>query len=395
MNDFSVTLTTLVRCGLSGKCESILGNTDWQRVYITGKNHQILPLLYYGIVNCGQTPPEDIFAKFEHALFQGVAIGQNQLYELSNIFSAFEKNGIKYLPLKGSVIKALYPKPEMRVMGDADILITEHNDEIIEEIMHSLGFSFYKQNEKVDSWSKGKTVMIEIHKSLFSSENTDFNSYYADVWKKAIPINESHTHFELSDEDTFIYLFAHFVKHFRNAGIGIRHITDLFVFSKVKPNLNCNYIENEMKKLKLYDFYSNVMRTVKVWFYGGKPDEITDFITEKIITSGSFGTHEDYITTSFLKKIENYDISHEKVRHTMLLNMLFPPYSGMCKRYPVLKRAPYLLPIMWIFRFFETIIKKPQKINYQKHNIDLSSKERLEERKKELEAVGLKFDFKE
>lgn len=394
MNDFSGILTTLVRSGLSGEHENLPDNIDWQCVYTTGKKHRILPLLYYGIVNCGQTPPKDIFAKFESALFQGVAIGHNQLYELSGIFSAFEKNGIKYLPLKGSVIKELYPKPEMRVMGDADILITEHNDEIIEEIMTSLGFSFYKKNGNVDSWTKGNTILIEIHKSLFSSENTDFNSYYADIWKKTISINESHTHFELSDEDTFIYLFTHFVKHFRNAGIGIRHITDLFVYSKVKPKLDYNYIENEMKKLKLYDFYSNVMHTVKVWFYSEKPDEITDFITEKIITSGAFGTYDDYITTNALKKYAKSD-SSERVRYNMILNTVFLPYSGMCKKYPFLKKAPYLLPIMWIFRFFETIIKNPQKINLQKRTFELSSDERVEKRKKELEAVGLKYNFRE
>lgn len=36
---------------------------------------------------------------------------------------AFDAGGIDYMPLKGSILKDLYPRHEMRMMGDADILI--------------------------------------------------------------------------------------------------------------------------------------------------------------------------------------------------------------------------------------------------------------------------------
>ena len=38
-------------------------------------------------------------------------------------FTIAEENGIDYLPLKGYNLKKLYPKPELRTMGDADVLI--------------------------------------------------------------------------------------------------------------------------------------------------------------------------------------------------------------------------------------------------------------------------------
>lgn len=48
---------------------------------------------------------------------------EQQDYVSEEVFAAFDKNGIAYMPLKGILLKKLYPCPEMRVMGDLDILI--------------------------------------------------------------------------------------------------------------------------------------------------------------------------------------------------------------------------------------------------------------------------------
>lgn len=50
-----------------------------------------------------------------------------QQHELSVIKSEFEKNGIDYAPIKGSVVREYYPRPELRTMGDADVLIKENS----------------------------------------------------------------------------------------------------------------------------------------------------------------------------------------------------------------------------------------------------------------------------
>ena len=47
------------------------------------------------------------------------------------------------MPLKGCNMKALYPSPELRVMGDADILIRVEQYDRIRPIIQSLGFEEY------------------------------------------------------------------------------------------------------------------------------------------------------------------------------------------------------------------------------------------------------------
>ena len=50
-----------------------------------------------------------------------------QQLELENVMAHFEKEGIDYVPLKGWIIKNLYPKPDMRSMCDVDILIRDED----------------------------------------------------------------------------------------------------------------------------------------------------------------------------------------------------------------------------------------------------------------------------
>ena len=43
---------------------------------------------------------------------------------------------------------------------------------------------------------------------------------------------------EMSAEDEMIYIFTHYAKHYRAAGVGIKHILDLWVYKLYKPELD-------------------------------------------------------------------------------------------------------------------------------------------------------------
>ena len=49
--------------------------------------------------------------------------------ERTAIFEEFERKGIWYMPLKGSILKELYPENGMREMADNDVLYDAKNNE--------------------------------------------------------------------------------------------------------------------------------------------------------------------------------------------------------------------------------------------------------------------------
>ena len=292
------------------------------------------------------------------------------------------------MPLKGTVLKELYPKPEMRSMGDADILIKTNQYDVIKSLMQNLGYS-----EKIESnhefiWKKNN-INIELHKRLIPSYNKDYYAYYGDGWRLAKLQNA--TRYSMTDEDQMIYLCTHFAKHYRDAGIGIKHIIDLWIYRKAKPLLDEEYIKNELTELQLYDFYVNVINTLSVWFDGKKADGKTDLITDVIFNSGVYGTGKTYILSEAVKISK----STKLVKTKKFFKLTFLPYNSMCMKYPILKKAPLLLPILWIYRILRALLFKHNTIKIQKDTLEQMNAENIGKYQDSLNYVGLDFNFRE
>ena len=244
--------------------------------------HHIASLIYEGALLCN-IPQNDIrmlqlFPRYCKAL----QVSERQLRELERIYNAFEENGIDYMPLKGCKMKALYPKPELRNMGDADILIRTEQYDKIRSVMQSLQFTEGEETVHELVW-KSDALYLELHKQLIPSYNQDFYGYFGDGWARAKYLNGSQ--YTMSPEDEFIYLFTHFTKHYRDGGIGCRHVVDLWVYLRSHPELDTDYIQTELKKLQLLDFYCNTRRLISTWFENQEPDPKTDFMTEFIFSA--------------------------------------------------------------------------------------------------------------
>ena len=322
----------------------------------------------------------------ENTTCQCIALNHNQIFELENIYKAFNESGIEYMPLKGAVLKKLYPKPEMRVMGDGDILIKTEQYDIICEKMQALGFTEILESDHELIWNKSN-LHVELHKRLIPSYNKDYYSYYGDGWRFAKP--DAGSCYKMSDEDTFVYIFTHYAKHYRDGGIGIRHITDLYVFLISNPQLDKEYIETELNKLGLLEFYKNTINTIGVWFYNKSENDISDFITDRIFESGSYGTYVSHILSGAVKASN----SGRNAKYKKMFKLVFLPYKDMCRKYPILKKTPLLLPIMWIGRIINILFTKRDKITKQRKELKYMTEENIAKYKKELKYVGIDFDF--
>ena len=170
-------------------------------------------------------------------------------------------------------------------------------------------------------------------------------------------------------------------------------MTDLYVFSDKHPGLDFGYIERELEKLRLAEFYKNTEHTLKVWFGGEEPDNMSDRITNTIFGSGSYGTHDTHVLSAAVKTAGE-ESSETAIRKSLFLKRMFPTYSAMASRYKCLKDHPSLLPLMWAVRFLQI----PFRRGSIRRNVDLAKiaePDKVIAYRKELEAVGLKFDFKE
>jgi segregation and condensation protein B len=192
-------------------------------------------------------------------------VDQNQLYEIEQIRRCFLENGVDFMLLKGVWLKPLYPQSDLRPMGDVDILIKNEQYDIIRPLMLQMGYREILESDHELIWDKPGVLHVELHKRLIPSYNKDYYAYFGDGWRLAQPTAGSEH--DMRAEDQFVYLFTHYAKHYRDAGIGIRHLMDLHVFLKAKPDLDRHYMETELEKLQLLTFCRHSLETLAVIAY--------------------------------------------------------------------------------------------------------------------------------
>lgn len=392
MDGSEIGIVRLVKSALTGEKVNISENFDWDRVIDISRKHQIISMIYYGTLNSNIAVPEKIMRALELETLKNIYVSENQLYELAVIYKAFEDNGIDYAPIKGAELKSLYPKPEIRSMGDADILIKDEQKQKIAEIMSELGFTAGEICDNVIVWNKNKLLCVELHTALFPPHNKRYYSCFGTGWNSTELIGNHK--YKLVDEDNFVFLFSHFTKHYSKAGVGIRQLADLWIFLKSKKLSGNDLINKNINRLGLSEFYNNICAVMDCWFNGGEENEKISFISEVIFKNGVFGSYDKFVINSALSSA-NSEISNSKTKFIAIRNLIFLPYTDMCIKYPFLKRVPLLLPFMWIYRLVEAIIYKKSKILLHKNDYSILSDNNINEYKDSLKYVGLDFNFKE
>lgn len=390
-NEFNKAVIALVKSALTGEAAELPEQKDIGRFYKFAVKHNIVVLMYYGLINSGMDPDSDEGINFFIPACQYIAVAEHQMNSVKELFAEFEKQGIDHMPLKGVVIRDLYPKPEMRAMGDADILIRQDQYDGITPILERTGYEFVKSSKNEYAWQK-QDFYLELHRYLLSPDHSDYFEVIGDGWQFAEKSSDSSFKYRMSDEDLLVHLVVHFAKHYRSSGIGIRHVTDIWLFLKTHPQLDTDRVKMQLTKLKLDLFYENLIKTATAWFGDGLFDEVTELMTEKVLQSGSFGTPDSYSTSQALKDSKR---GEGKSRSKRFWSAVFLPYANMCLLFPVLKKCPVLLPFLWVWRIISTAFNKKGRLTRHYNSIKLLSSENIKQYEKELNAVGLEYRFEE
>lgn len=381
----------LLKSGLTGAPCSLPEDLNWDNIIKTAQRHQIVNLLYYGAVNCGISQEEPAMKRWFSLVCQSMLHGERQYHELEQLLTAFSENGIEHLPLKGSVTKVLYPSKDMRTMGDSDILINPAQYKKLRLLMLKLGYEHDGEFDHEIKW-KHPDLYVELHRSLVPKVSaSDYYNYYQTGWERA-RATQTPYRFEFSDEDHFIFIFSHFAFHYRAGGIGLRHLADLWVYQQAKPHMDMAYVKQELKKMHMDLFFENVLQTLAVWFDEQPLTEMAEVITCHVFGSGAYGSQE-YKQLSNVIKSNRRSKNAFGARLRRVREQIFLPYRYMCLRYTFLPRVPFLLPVLWIVRWFTVLIKHPKNILHRAQNEHNLNMDRVKEWESALRYVGLDFYY--
>ena len=387
MNETQKGVITLIKSAITGEKYPLPEGFNIGEAYDFIMKHKIIMLAYEGAVRCGISKNEPAMQKLFKHYVQGMFHSEEQMKAVNKIYSAFDENGIDYLPLKGCNMKFLYPKPELRAMGDADILIKEEQYKTIKKVLEKRGFAEEQEISHHYVWDSEK-LHFELHTMLIPASYPKFKNYYGTGWNKSIKTETNR--FVYSVEDEFVFIFTHFAKHYLEGGIGLRHITDIFVYLEKFREMDFDYIEAEFEKLGILKFYKNVVKTVDFYFNNGTADEAVNVVSEYILASGNWGSYKSHVFANGARNsASKKETKGSKIK--FFLNAAFPPAEYIQSRYKILKKAPFLLVIIWPIRWADALLFKRKSIQKKFKKIDIINDKESEIYRDQFRKSG--FDF--
>ena len=349
--------------------------------------HGVANMLYYALpyLSEEQQPQGQERRILKELAFSAATREAVQQRELETLLARFEAERITVLPLKGSVVKQLYPKPEMRYMSDTDLLYDPAQADSIKSVMEGLGYTTnrFAQGD-TDIYISPIRMNYELHRSLCDEGFNDGSRRFLErLLSLAKPQNGKQYVLELPTEEHYAYLLCHFVKHLLNGGIGVRQVMDIYL-CKRQWSFDERKLQALLKELELSEFAATLERLAECWFGSGTGDAVTDELGAYILGSGTFGTDKQRVTDRILKEQKDAN------RAVYVLRRVFPPFALMSFYFPRLKKLPFLLPFYWIFRIFRGIFCRRQKLSVEMDTVFRTTDETVRERAAFYRRCGLK-----
>lgn len=340
-----------IKCQLNGSVYEFSDGTDFKKVYKLSERHKVTPLVASAVVNC-DTADDDVKKVFRKELFRCAARYSAQEKEAEELTEIFVREKIKHNFLKGMKVARFYDNPDMRFMLDMDVYIEPSRVEDVKKILEDRGYVYDNyEDEKDAGYVKKPFLNFELHKELKYDYDKGYE-YYKGAFERLVPSENGYT-MNMTNEDFYVYILSHAAHHFEKAGTGIKTVVDHFYLKrKLKPLCDAELLKDSLEKTGLSLFSERMDALCEYWFGTAQGDASLDEMGEYIILSGVFGNE----TNDYLSGIIRGDYTEKKSSY--FLARLFLPYKLMKKRYPILKKLPFLLPLMWVIRFFSALTDK-------------------------------------
>lgn len=366
-----------------------LSNKEISELISICKIHSLLPLLYNACLKYNIKLDEKQLSFLEKQYKYQLMKEITQQCEVELILSEFDNHKIKCMPLKGLILKDLYPSQELRTMSDLDILIMDKDSKKVKQILLKYGYECRKSGGKDDVYHKNPFMHVEIHRIMVDGNFELIADYYNNIWDVVTPINENSNIYKMSDEDFYIHMISHIASHYATSGIGIRFVFDVWLFlEKYKKTLNFKYINHELEKINLLKFNENFKSMTLKWFNGIETSELEENMTEYIFNSGTFGTLKNKQSIELVLG-KNGMKSFNTSKFLYMIKLVFPSFKYMKNRNVILKKVPILLPYFYIQRLFVALFRKKKLAIQSIKGLDSFNKDYSQKIKKLHEDSGI------
>lgn len=325
--------------------------------------HKLVPVVYEALSG----EPEafgEARLRWKQEATLSVALQAKRTEAALRLCAALNAVDVPYALVKGLICRSLYPHPDHRASADEDLFVLPEHRAACEAVLEAQGLVCAEPGETESNWSCAESgLAIELHLQLFSEEyeaERRMNAYFREAAARCefetvsgVPVRT------LAPQDHFLLLVCHALKHFHYSGFGLRTLSDIGLFAtRHGSQIDWTEVRRMLDAVGGMVFCDHVLHICQTQFVydgaaAGYIPEIAgsdEALLTDVLDAGVYGQ-------STMSRKHSANIVLQNLKHAEpgsgrggVLRALFPPRAALVSRYPALKKAPVLLPAVWLAR---------------------------------------------
>ena len=323
---------------------------DLAELYALAKKHDLAHVVGYAARLAGMPSEGEWAGRFKREEIAAVYRYESLRFELERLGGALQQAGIPFIPLKGSVIRGVYPEPWMRTSCDIDVLVhSEDLSRAADCLRDTLQYTGGDTKGTYDVQLRTpRRLHIELHYRLAEQGRVVCAEQTLDrVWEHLEPAEDGVCLRRMTDEMFFFHHIAHMAKHIEGGGCGVRPFLDLWILEHRVPH-DRGRRDALLREGGLLTFADACRRLAESWFSDEPMDDVSERLQEFVLTGGVYGSQDNRVAVQQNK-------SGGKFRYA--LRRVFLPYDDLKYHYPVLQKHPWLTPVGHLRRWCKLLLR--------------------------------------
>ena len=392
----NMTLTTtetqflhIVKAAISGG-DLPAEKVDWPAIFTLANQQKLLPILFEAVRK--MPAAEENVALF--AVTKQQVIGQvlNQTVrsaEFADLYRKLRAAGLHPIVVKGQLCSRLYPLKDHRISADDDLYISDaefmacHKQLLANGLTTDTPVDELATADEVSYTKNGSPLYIELHRHLFDSAedaHDELNHFFADL----NPV-EIDGFLAMPPHEHLLYLLLHAYKHFVRSGIGLRQFCDIGLWARAyHAEIDWQRLHEQCESVHAATFAAAAFHIAGDYLgiefdlpapWDGSID--VEPLLHDTLCGGVYGSndltrlHSSTVTLNAVKASRTGEKSS-------VLRTVFPKREYLERRYPYLKKRPYLLPVAWVQRLAHYASEKQSGADSSASGSIKLAKERIE-----------------
>lgn len=354
---------------------------DWPAIFTLANQQKSLPILFEAARKtpaAGENAP--LFAAIKQQVIGQVLNQTVRSAEFADLYRSLRAAGLHPVVVKGQLCSRLYPLRDQRISADDDLFIPEGEFFVCHEALLANGLTTdtpvdeLPTADEVSYTKKDSPLYIELHRHLFDSAedaHDELNHFFVDI----APV-EVDGFLTMPPHEHLLYLILHAYKHFVYSGIGLWA-------QAYHDQIDWQRLHDQCASVHAATFAAAAFRIARTYLdidfdlpglWDGDVD--VEPLLHDTLCGGVYGSnsytrlHSSTVTLNAVKASRTGGKSS-------VLRTVFPKREYLERRYPYLKKRPYLLPVAWVQRIAHYAGEQSGADNSASGSIKLA-KERIE-----------------